>query len=418
MADLSFSPFDCDNHYYEARDAFTRHLDPAFKKRGIQWAVVDGKERLLAGGRLWRFIPNPTWDPIARPGCLDDYFRGKRPKASSETKTTDAQELANLQIREAFGDLDRLADHPEYQDREARLRTLDAQGLAGCFLFPTQGAGLEEPLSHDTPALVATMHAFNEWIDEDWGFCYQDRLFGSPMITLADPQAAIEELRHVAAKGARIIYLRPGPVRTPTSSRSPGDAVFDPFWEAVVEAGIVVGFHGSDSGYHRYIADWGESNEFEGFRQNAFTMVTGIHDAQPIGDTMAALVCHGVFDRHPDIRVASVENGSVWVTELLASLKKAYAKTPHLFQTDPVESFRQHVWVSPYYEDDIRALADLMGIDRLLMGSDWPHGEGLPQPADYIHDLVAQGFDAEGIRRIMRENALSMIGLQETAGSR
>ena len=200
MADLDFLAFDCDNHYYEARDAFTRHLDPAFKKRGVQWAVVNGKDRLLAGGRLWRFIPNPTWDPIARPGCLDDYFRGKRPKTSFESD--DPQEVANRQIREAFGELDRLADRPEYQNRDARLRTLDAQGLAGCFLFPTQGAGLEEPLSHDTPALVATVHAFNEWIDEDWGFCHQDRIFAAAMMTLADPGAAVEELRHVAAKGA------------------------------------------------------------------------------------------------------------------------------------------------------------------------------------------------------------------------
>lgn len=76
------------------------------------------------------------------------------------------------------------------------------------------------------------------------------------------------------------------------------------------------------------------------------------------------------------------------------------------------------MWVSPYYEDDIRRLADLMGIDRLLMGSDWPHGEGLPQPTDYVHDLKAQGFEAEAIRLIMRENALSLIGLQEPASLR
>jgi len=31
--DVGFTYFDCDNHYYEALDAFTRHIEPAFKKR-------------------------------------------------------------------------------------------------------------------------------------------------------------------------------------------------------------------------------------------------------------------------------------------------------------------------------------------------------------------------------------------------
>ncbi len=79
MSDLGFRYFDCDNHYYEARDAFTRHLDPEFRKRAMQWAVVDGKTRLLVGGKINRFIPNPTWDPVSKPGALDEYFRRPQP---------------------------------------------------------------------------------------------------------------------------------------------------------------------------------------------------------------------------------------------------------------------------------------------------------------------------------------------------
>ena len=80
--DLDFRIFDCDNHYYEAPDAFTRHLDPAFRKRGMQWAEIDGRKRLLVGGKINRFIPNPTWDPISKPGALDEYFRGRNPKGA------------------------------------------------------------------------------------------------------------------------------------------------------------------------------------------------------------------------------------------------------------------------------------------------------------------------------------------------
>ena len=77
MARPDFRAFDADNHYYEAEDAFTRHIHPSMAKRCMQWAEVDGKKRLLVGGRINRFIPNPSFDPIARPGSLEDYFRGR-----------------------------------------------------------------------------------------------------------------------------------------------------------------------------------------------------------------------------------------------------------------------------------------------------------------------------------------------------
>ena len=96
MTEIDFAAFDSDNHYYEAPDAFTRHLEPQFAKRGMQWAQVNGKTRLLVGGRINRFIPNPTWDPVSKPGALDEYFRGRNPKGEDTSVL--------------FGELDRLAD--------------------------------------------------------------------------------------------------------------------------------------------------------------------------------------------------------------------------------------------------------------------------------------------------------------------
>lgn len=115
MPDLDFRPFDADQHYYEAEDAFTRHIEPSMAKRCMQWAVVDGKKRLLVGGRVNKFIPNPTFDPIAAPGALEDYFRGRNTEG--------------LDLKTMFGDLDPIDDHPEYRDRDARVRQLDVQGL-------------------------------------------------------------------------------------------------------------------------------------------------------------------------------------------------------------------------------------------------------------------------------------------------
>src|SRR5262249_60516505 len=79
-ATMTPRPIDADNHYYESLDAFTRQLPREFKRRGVR-PVQDGKRvELLIGGRVNRFIPNPTFDPIIVPGCLDPLFRGQIPE--------------------------------------------------------------------------------------------------------------------------------------------------------------------------------------------------------------------------------------------------------------------------------------------------------------------------------------------------
>ena len=112
MAQLGYGAFDADQHYYEAEDAFIRHMPKEMQRRAMQWAEVDGRKRLLVGGKINRFIPNPTFDPVARPGCLDEYFRAK----------TSARD-----IRAAFGELEPIS--PVYRNRDARLVSLDEQGV-------------------------------------------------------------------------------------------------------------------------------------------------------------------------------------------------------------------------------------------------------------------------------------------------
>ncbi len=68
--------FDFDNHYYESPDAFTRHQDPRFGNRGVRWADVDGRRRLLVGGTVNSYVANPTFDPVSKPGALYDWYRG------------------------------------------------------------------------------------------------------------------------------------------------------------------------------------------------------------------------------------------------------------------------------------------------------------------------------------------------------
>ncbi len=387
MAEIDFKAFDADNHYYEAVDAFTRHIDPRLAKRAMQWAEISGKQRLVVAGRVNRFIPNPTFDPVARPGSLDEYFRGHK---------------AGDDLRAAFGELEPIS--PAYRDRDARLELMDRQGIEGCFLFPTLGVGMEQVLIHDPEAAHAAFHAFNQWLVDDWGFHYRDRVFAAPMLTLLDPERAVAEIEWVLEREARVIVMRSAPVMAPTGSRSPGDPVFDPFWARVNEAGITVAYHSGDSGYGMFAEAWGANAEMEAFRQDPFKTI--ISSDRPIADTMAALICHGVLARFPNLRIATIESGSEWVPGLLKKMKKLYGQVPGAFAGDPVEALRSRVWVSPYYEDDLGALKDAIGADHILFGSDYPHAEGLADPLSFAKEL--DGFSAAEVRMVMRDNAMSL----------
>ena len=93
---------------------------------------------------------------------------------------------------------------------------------------------------------------------------------------------------------------------------------------------------------------------------------------------------------------------------LFDKLKKSFGQTPRAYPEDPRETFRRHVWVSPYYEDPLGRLGDLIGVDHMLMGSDFPHAEGLAEPTAYIKDLENFDFSRDDCRRIMRENGLGL----------
>jgi predicted TIM-barrel fold metal-dependent hydrolase len=384
---LPFKFFDCDNHYYEALDAFTRHIEPQYRKRTMQWVQVDGKTRLLVGEKINKFIPKPTFDPVAAPGVMDEYFRGRNPKNADPSKL--------------FGDLEPI--RTEYRNRDARLAVMDAQGMEGCIMLPTLGVGMEQALTHDLPALAAAFRAFNRWLEEDWGFAYQNRIFAAPYITLSDPGNAARELEWALQRDARFVVMVGGPITTALGMRSPADPMFDAFWQLANDAGIVVCYHGGETSYTEYLGDWGETGFTEAFRASAFRSLVS---ANALQDTIASHLSGGLFQRFPNLRIASIETGSSWVFHLFEKLTKAYGQVPHLFPEDPRETFKRHVWVSPFYEDELASLLRLLGADHILMGSDYPHVEGLAEPASYIKDLKNFDYTDEQCRAVMRDNGL------------
>lgn len=392
MSDLEYLAFDGDNHYYEALDAFTRHVDPRMQPRCVQWCEIDGRRYHVVGGRVSHAVVNPTFDPIAKAGAMHDYFRG-----NPEGK----QPWEFLREREPIP--------AEYRDRDARIAKLDEFGLEAVWLFPTLGMLYEELLTHDIEALTTLFTGFNRWLDEDWGFAYCDRIFAAPYLTLADAGWAVRELEWALDHGARTVVMRPAAPHTAHGQRAASDPEFDPFWARVNEAGITVVVHAGDSGYssNGYARD-GFAAGFSGgsWRPN----IKSFHIERAAYDFLVTLAFDKLFDRFPNVRVASVENGSEFLGDLFNKLRSTDRKMPGYFGGDPVEAFRRNVWINPFWEDDVTETVALMGADRVVFGSDWPHIEGMPRPLDYVAEL--KSFDDDERRLILRDNARELNTLR------
>ena len=389
--DVDYALYDADQHYYEPQDCLTRHLDKRFKSV-VKWANVEGRITVLIHGKQLTVVPNPTYDPVGAPGSLEVYFRALN---------HDARELRDIVSMQEI--------QPEYRDRAERIKRLDQQRVEQTWLIPSLGLGIEEMLQEDPVSAVAIFEAYNRWLDEDWGYDRDGRIITGPMISLIDEVAAEKELDRVLELGARMVIMRAGPVAHPYGRPpSPGDRRFDRIWSKLEESGTLLAIHAGDAGYTKYLADWGESTKYMGMKASPLTEVLAVGTERPIFDMMAAIICHGVFDRHPNLKVATLELGSAWVPELHRRLRVAYGKSPQQFGRDPIEAFREHVWIAPFYEDSITTLRDLHGADRILLGSDWPHPEGLSQPRAWIGDFVDLG-EAD-MRKALRENQKALTG--------
>jgi predicted TIM-barrel fold metal-dependent hydrolase len=214
-------------------------------------------------------------------------------------------------------------------------------------------------------------------------------------------EKAIEELEWCVEHGAKTVLIRPAPVPGFKGMRSFAYPEFDPFWQRVVEADILVSMHASDSGYARYQTDWTGPAEMLPFRLDAFRMMS--MGKRAIEDTCTAMTCHGLLTRFPDLRIALIENGADWVLPFLEHLRHTYKMMPQMFEEDPVDAFKRCVYIAPFHEDRIEALAAELGTDHLLFGSDWPHPEGLAEPTSYVDHLPAS-FSDEDVEKIMGGN--------------
>ncbi|MET7480034.1 amidohydrolase family protein [Streptomyces sp. NPDC005648] len=385
---LPYPLFDADNHLYETEEALTKFL-PKQYAGAIEYVQVRGRTKIAILGQISDYIPNPTFEVVACPGAMEEYFRVGNPDGKSR--------------REIFGEP--MRSIPAYREPGPRLELLDELGVQRTLMFPTLASLIEERMRHHPELIHAVIHSLNEWLYETWQFNYKDRIFTTPVITLPIVEKAIAELNWAVERGAKAILVRPAPVPGYGGSRSFAVEEFDPFWKRVVETGVLVAMHSSDSGYSRYANDWeGSSAEMLPFKSNAFRQV---NEWRPIQDAVASWVCHGALFRHPGLKIALIENGSSWVAPLLDQLADVYKKMPEQFLGDPVQAVKDSIHVSPFYEENLGDLVDLIGVDRVLFGSDYPHPEGLAQPTSYVDAI--QGLPEAHQAKIMGGNLSRLI---------
>ncbi len=390
--DLDFPVFDADNHMYETKDALTKFLPDGYK-HAIDYVDVHGRTKIVVRGQISDYIPNPTFERVAAPGAQEEYFKHGNPEGKSH--------------REILG---RGIDAPAaFRDPAARLALLDEQGIQCATMFPTLASLVEERMRDDPDLTHAVIHALNQWMHEHWTFNYENRIFPVPVITLPVVEKAIAELEWVVERGARAILIRPAPVPGFRGPRSFGLEEFDPFWQRVLELGVLVTMHASDSGYNRYANEWeGTSGEMLAFgKPQAFSMVA-THD-RAIKDAVTALICHGALTRNAGLRIALIENGSGWVRPLLHELADTYNKVPQAFPEDPIVAFKRDLYVHPFHEENPVGLVELLGADHVLFGSDFPHAEGMSDPITYVDEL--EGLPHDELRKVMGGNMFSLMGL-------
>jgi predicted TIM-barrel fold metal-dependent hydrolase len=362
---------DCDQHLYESRTLWRDHVDPADRELAL---VIEDDEL----GYAWlRFQ--------GRPLEVADVQVPHDTTALGDHRNRYRQGLpASYSYDEALPD--------DYWSPAARVERTRAMGFDEAVVFPNFGLGWERPLSDSLPALKANMTAWNRWcsaVVADSG----GALHPVAHLTLRDPVWLDEQLRALAAGGVRLAMIAPALVDGRPLSHTDHDRI----WRSFVHHGVTPVFHVANQ--PRVFDDAWYTDHDDSF----VPVLDSVFIWTPPALALTDLILNGVFDRHPELRVAVIELGSIWVPMYLLMLDGGSDFTARLngrpvteLAHRPSQYVRDHVRIASFsYELPKRLIRDAG--DLFMACSDYPHSEGTDTPISDYASVGCGGTDAAGL---------------------
>ena len=421
--ELPYAVNDADQHSDPAPDAYLRYIDPKLRDKAIQTITrEDGQLETLYAGRPARMRAENRPDSVAslneapdsdaspvenQPGLAGAglgsdglMIPGSTLGKLNPLKDLDAE--GRVEFARRYRALQAKLDSPQN-----RLSVMDEMGVNAIVSFAGP-LGIEYEFEYDLEGLYANIRAINRYFATEWSFNYNDRLFTPAFIPMASPELALRELEQVMIDGPpSLIQISTGP----SIHTSPFRPEHDPFWARINEAGIRVCTHlASKTFYARQGEEWSEP-EAHLADMDAFQYLFYYCD-RPAMETVAAAILQGLFVRFPNIRMLLSEQGTLWVPYLVRSMDRSSLirrATWDKLEKRPSEYFKEHFVVTPWPEENVDRVIEVVGTDPIVFGSDFPHGNGLPDPLMYLGQL--KNLSEQQVEDVMRGNLARFLGV-------
>ncbi len=382
---MTLQTIDVDQHLFESRTTWSEHIEPAYRSDALSISDDEAGWPWLTwrGSRLTPLeVPIPERSTLIGQDRLR-RLRGERASASFEDLVPDSYRLSG-----------------------ARLQSLDEFGLDAAVMFPNYGLLWEQRLASDRAAQRANARAYNRFMAEVCGEG-DGRLFGVAHVLLHDPRWAVEEISRVRAQGVRLAMIAPAPVDgKPLSHRD-----FDPVWAAFSDQGVAPVFHVSEFESPLHPA-WREGEQEDG--EQLFDSIF-LYLAPAVA--LANLILNGVLERFPRLRLGVVELTASWVPSFLLHIDGAsdfytqrHGEPFRALAHRPSEYFLRQVRVAALPYEMPNRLVPKVGDDTFMIGSDWPHAEGVADPRAAAERAVA-GLAGSARANILGANAAWLLGL-------
>jgi len=373
---------DADSHAVEPMSIWQEYVEPKYRA-GAPRVIIDENniERLVIGDTVMAPGPFPIGG-VGTPGGLTD------PVAARSTTYAKA--------------------YPGGWDAAIRLKDMDAEGIATTVIYTSIGlffGGDEDPL-----LMGALCRAYNNWIAD---FCKQapDRFAAVALVPLMDIEASIIEARRAIEKlGLRGVMLRPNPY----AGRPLHDPAYAPFWSELQGLGAPIGIHEGATGNIPFAgADRCKKHpgvENPGWLSFAMSHVVCHPHEQQIAAMQ--LICGGVLERFPSLKVAFMESGCGWLPYWLHRLDEHHEALPSFMpelKLAPSDYFRRQCWIATEGEEaDMASVLRYAGDDRVIWASDYPHFDcKLPGSLDWCkHSELPE----ETLEKILWKNSAALYG--------